>query len=60
MALAGLMSRCTIRELRLEHPDPAKINHLLEAMGLRVRARQGAHARIAALLATPKGDFELM
>jgi len=50
---------CTIRELRLEHPDPPKINHLLEAMGLRVRARQGAHARITALLATPKGDFEL-
>jgi len=50
---------CTIRELRLEHPDPAKIDRLLEAMGLRVRARKGAHARITALLATPKGDFEL-
>ena len=52
-------SGCTIRELRLEYPDPAKINHLLEAMGLRVRARQGPQARITALLATPKGDFEL-
>jgi hypothetical protein len=50
---------CTIRELRLEHPDPAKVNRLLEAMGLRVRARRGARARITALLATPKGDFEL-
>lgn len=50
---------CTIRELRLEHPDSAKINRLLAAMGLRVRARQGPHARITALLATPKGDFEL-
>jgi len=50
---------CTIRELRLEHPDPAKVNRLLEVMGLRVRARQGPQARITALLATPKGDFEL-
>ena len=50
---------CTIRELRLEHPDSATINRVLEAMGLRVRASQGARARITALLSTPKGDFEL-
>jgi len=50
---------CTIRELRLEHPDPAKVNRFLEAMGLGVRARKGAQARVTALLATPKGDFEL-
>jgi hypothetical protein len=50
---------CTITELRLEHPDPAKINRFLEAMGLRVRASQGARARISALLSTPKGEFGL-
>ena len=50
---------CTLRQLRLEHPDPGKVNRVLEAMGLRVRAGQGAQPRITALLATPKGDFEL-
>ena len=50
---------CVIRELRLEHPDPAKINGVLEAMGLRARASRGARGRISALLSTPKGDFEL-
>ncbi len=50
---------CTIRALRLEHPDPAKMNRLLEAMGLAVRARQAERARITALLSTPRGDFEL-
>jgi len=50
---------CTIKELRLEHPDPAKINRFLEAMGLRARASRGARPSISALLSTPKGDFEL-
>jgi hypothetical protein len=50
---------CAIRQLRLEHPDPVKVNLILEAMGLRVRARQGAQARITVLLSTPRGDFEL-
>jgi hypothetical protein len=50
---------CTIRELRLEHPDSSTINRVLEAMGLRLRAARGARARIVARLSTPKGDFEL-
>ena len=50
---------CTIRELRLEHPSPATTNRLLGVMGLRVRASQGARARVTALLSTPRGDFEL-
>jgi hypothetical protein len=51
---------CTLEELRLEHPDPAAINRVLEAMGLRVRAARGPRARITALLSTPKGEFELI
>ena len=50
---------CTLKELRLEHPDPEKVNRFLEAMGLRVRASRGAQARMSALLSTPKGEFEL-
>jgi len=50
---------CTIRALRLEHPDPGKTNRFLEALGLQVRARQGPRAGIAALLSTPRGDVEL-
>jgi hypothetical protein len=50
---------CTIKELRLEHPDPAAVDRVFEAMGLRVRAAHGARAGITALLSTRKGDFEL-
>jgi hypothetical protein len=50
---------CAMRELRLEHPDPVKVNRLLEALGLRVRASEGPRARITALLSTPKGDLVL-
>ena len=50
---------CTIKALRLEHPDPAKIDRFLEAMGLRVRAARGARPKITALLSTPRGDVEL-
>lgn len=50
---------CTIRELRLEHPDPGRMNRFLEVIGLRVRASSGPRARITAVLSTPRGDFEL-
>ena len=50
---------CALRELRLEHPDPATVNRLLEALGLRVRASRGPRPGIAALLSTPKGDLLL-
>jgi hypothetical protein len=50
---------CAIQDLRLEHPDPAKINRFLEAMGLHVRASLGARPRVTALLSTPKGEVEL-
>ena len=50
---------CTLRELRLEHPDPPAVNRVLEAMGLRARATRGSRAAIAARLSTPRGDVEL-
>jgi hypothetical protein len=50
---------CQIRELRLLHPEPAKMNGFLEAMGLHVRVSRGPQALITALIETPKGEFEL-
>jgi hypothetical protein len=50
---------CTIRELRLEHPDAARVNRLFETMGLRVRARRGTRPGITALLSTLRGEMEL-
>ena len=50
---------CAVRELRLEHPDPATVNRLLEALGLHVRASLGPRPGIAALLSTPKGGLLL-
>jgi hypothetical protein len=50
---------CKLRELRLEHPDPDKMNGFLEAMGFQVRIGKGPAPRVTALIATPKGDFEL-
>jgi len=53
-------SGCTLQGLRLEHPDADKMNRLLEAMGLRIRVRQGAQAKLSAWLSTPKGALELL
>jgi len=50
---------CMLKELRLEHPDPDKMNGFLEAMGLQVRIGKGSQPKVTALIATPKGDFEL-
>ncbi|MFQ5738275.1 MAG: VOC family protein [Acidobacteriota bacterium] len=50
---------CTLRELRLEHPDPDKMNRFLEAMGLSPRVMKGNRPKITAILDTPKGRVEL-
>ena len=50
---------CKLKELRLEHPDPEKMNGFLEAMGFEVRIGEGQAPKVSALIATPKGDFEL-
>jgi len=50
---------CVLRELRLEHPAPEKVNAFLEAMDLTIRAVMGRSAKISALIETPKGELEL-
>jgi hypothetical protein len=50
---------CTLKELHLEHPDHEKMNGFLEAMGLQARVVQGPKPKIAALIESPKGEFEL-
>lgn len=50
---------CALEDLRLEHPDPAKVNRFLEAMGLSARATRAPRAGINVRLSTPKGELEL-
>ena len=50
---------CTLVELRLEHPEPEKVNRVLQAMGLEIRATRGPQPRLLARLRSPKGEVEL-
>ena len=50
---------CELHELRLIHPSPEKINPVLSAMGLSLRAEVGPTPRITAALDAPKGRVEL-
>ncbi|MFQ5741733.1 MAG: VOC family protein [Acidobacteriota bacterium] len=50
---------CTLGELRLEHPDPDKMNRFLKAMGLSIGVVKGDHPNITAILDTPNGRVEL-
>jgi hypothetical protein len=50
---------CDLVELRLEHPDPEKVNRVLQAMGLQIRAARGPEPRLRARIRSPKGEVEL-
>lgn len=50
---------CKLRSLKLEHPQPEKMNALLEAMGLEVRVASGSQPKIIAGIESPKGELEL-
>jgi hypothetical protein len=52
-------SGCALHSLRAEHPDPAAIRRVLEALGTDLELSQGSAPRLIALLDTPKGQLEL-
>ncbi len=50
---------CELIGLRLAHPDPEKVNRVLQAIGLGIRAGRGPEPSLLALIRTPKGVIEL-
>jgi glyoxalase-like protein len=50
---------CTLRSLRAEHPDPAAIAAMLDALGVRLEVGHGTAPLLAARIATPRGEIEL-
>jgi len=50
---------CALRTLELEHPDPARVVHTLEAAGIEATVGKAPLARLRATIATPKGDVQL-
>lgn len=50
---------CTLKELRMTHPDAPAVNRVLEAVGIDAAAAPGADAAIHATLDTPKGLVRL-
>ncbi|MGH7910663.1 MAG: VOC family protein [Candidatus Dormibacteraceae bacterium] len=46
-------------ELRIEHPDPARIEAVLRALQIRVPVEKAAEAALVARLETPRGPIEL-
>jgi hypothetical protein len=51
---------CDLVDLRLESPDPDKVNRVLQAMGLQIRATRGPEPRLRARIRSPKGEVELI
>ncbi|MEX0783399.1 MAG: VOC family protein [Dehalococcoidia bacterium] len=50
---------CRLITFRAEHPRPAAVLPLLEAIGERLEVREGPHARLVAEVASPRGRVEL-
>lgn len=50
---------CTLVDLRLEHPDPEKVNRVLQAMGLQIRANRGPQPALRARIQSARGEIEL-
>ncbi|MFZ1753172.1 MAG: VOC family protein [Caldilineaceae bacterium] len=50
---------CTLVSLRAEHPDPAAIQQMLAALGLKIPVTPGPTPALYALIDTPNGPQEL-
>jgi hypothetical protein len=50
---------CTLSSLRAEHPDPARVSAMLEAIGSDMRVEAGLAPALVATIRTPTGDVEL-
>jgi hypothetical protein len=49
----------TLVALRAEHPDAARVQSMLEALGLRLAVQSGPRPALIATIAGPKGRVEL-
>jgi hypothetical protein len=50
---------CKLSSIEMEHPEPEKVQALLEKLGIELKIRRGAEAAILAELDTPKGRISL-
>ncbi|MBK8315334.1 MAG: VOC family protein [Acidobacteria bacterium] len=50
---------CKLSSIEMEHPEPEKVQALLEKLGIELNIRRGAQAAILAELDTPKGRISL-
>ncbi len=50
---------CLLVTFRAEHPRPAAVTAMMEALGERLEVREGPHPRLIVELATPRGRLEL-
>jgi len=55
----GAPRGCTLLGLRAEHPDPARIREMLEALGLDLEVKHGSESGLIATIRTPIGEVEL-
>jgi len=56
---SALDQRCSLIELRLEHPQPSIVAAALDGYGGAFPLRLGARPRISARIASPNGDVEI-
>jgi Glyoxalase-like domain len=56
---SGLEASIRLLDLRLEHPDAAEANQLLQRLSVPATVQQGPKARISARLSTPRGEVVL-
>lgn len=56
---ASAAGGCTLLELRGEHPEPARIRRVLDALKIPLRVDAAAEPALVARLETPRGAIEL-
>ncbi|HJU65606.1 MAG TPA: VOC family protein [Gemmatimonadaceae bacterium] len=56
---ASAAKGATLVELRVEHPEPERINGIYRTLGLPITVRRGAAARLVAVIDGPRGRIEL-
>jgi hypothetical protein len=54
-----IASGCRLHALRAEHPQPAHVHHMLEALGADLTVRLGPFPRLVAAIDTPNGRMVL-
>ncbi len=50
---------CLLKRLRVIHPEADRVTRILDRLGLNLVAEQGAEARLAATIETPKGTVDI-